>query len=139
MKRRFLTAILGITALSIALFGVPLAVAVTRFVDEETTLRIERQAILTARSVPSDFATQADPVELPATTDGIYFSLYDLKGTLISGKGPPHADTTTQRGLSNIVADDVVGDTRIVAVPISANESVIGVIRATQSTAVSSD
>jgi signal transduction histidine kinase len=137
MRRRILIAILSITAVAVVLFGVPLAIVVERFVDEEATLRIERQAVLAARSVPDDFATNNDSVELPTNGDGTVFSLYALDGRLVAGRGPATADAVTTQALRNRVTDTESGGQRIVAVPISADEQLVGVIRAEQSTAAS--
>lgn len=137
MRRSVLVAILSVTAIAIVLFGVPLAIVVARFVDEEATLRVERQAVLAAREVPSDFATGNDPVELPMNDDGIVFALYDADGTLISGSGPTTADAVTTEALGNQVVDAELPEARVVAVPVAADERVIGVIRAEQSTAAS--
>ena len=138
MKRRILAAILGVTTLAIVLFGVPLVLVVSRLVNEETTLRLERQAVLISRNVPGDFKAQSDPVEFPPSSDGVIIGLYDPAGNLVSGNGPSHADAITERGLKNEVADGIVGGARIVSVPVSANEAVVGAIRAQQSTRVSS-
>lgn len=134
MRRRILLAILSIAVLAIALFAVPLAVLVERFVDEDAMLRVERQAILAAGVVPDDFATRRDPIELPKNTVGIELGIYDSRGTLVSGNGPPTADQATTGALASHVTDAETDAARIVAVPISADEKVIGVIRAQQST-----
>jgi signal transduction histidine kinase len=136
VRRRILIAILSIATLAIVMFGVPLAVLVERFVDEAATLRVERQAVLATRDVPGDFATSNDPVELP-NNDGISMALYDRSGQLVSGKGPATADVTTRGALGNRVTDTETDSTRIVAVPVSADEQIIGAIRAEQSTAPS--
>lgn len=137
MRRRILTSILVVTAIAVALFGIPLAFVVQRFVDENAILRVERQAVLASRTVPSDFLTSTDPVELPSTTDGIVLALYDRSGNLIAGTGPARADTTTQGALRNDVTDTELSNVRIVAVPVTGNEAVLGAIRAEQSTAPS--
>lgn len=137
MRRRILVSILSVTAVAIVLFGVPLAIIVTRFVDEDASLRVERTAILASRDVPADFASGLDPVELPTNDDGIVLALYDRQGTLIAGVGPATADSTTMKALDNRVVDDEFSDTRIVAVPVAADERVTGAIRAEQSTAAS--
>ena len=135
MRRRILTAILTIVTLAVVLFGVPLAVVVTRFVDEDETLRVERQAVLASRNVSSDFADHPDdPVELPQGTNGVTFALYDAMGRLVTGNGPARADAATQQALDNQVVDTEVGERRVVAVPIAADERVVGAIRAEQST-----
>ncbi len=134
MRRRVLAAILGVTTLAVILFGIPLAVVIGRLLDESATVRVERQAVLAARSVPADFATGDDPVELAATADGVVFALYDTNGALVAGLGPAVADAVTTRALGNEVVDTEAGEARIVAVPISSDERVIGAIRAEQST-----
>ena len=137
MRRRILTAILAITALSILLFGVPLAIVVERFVDQDATLRLERQAILAARDVPADYATNGDPVELPTGDGGTTIALYDMSGNLVAGDGPATADQVTASALANRVSDHEAGEFRVVAVPVTADEHVVGAIRAEQSTAAS--
>ncbi|MFM2071501.1 MAG: hypothetical protein RLZZ623_1764 [Actinomycetota bacterium] len=135
MRRRILLAILSIAVLAIALFAVPLAFLVERFVDDNAMLRVERQAILAARVVPEDFATRSDPVELPPNNVGIHLGLYDLHGNLVSGTGPATADVATTGALGNRVTDTETNAARVVAVPVSADEAIIGAIRAEQSTA----
>jgi signal transduction histidine kinase len=137
MRRRILIAILSVTTITVMLFGVPLALVARRFVDESATLRVERQAVLAARTIPHRFATSTDPVELPTNNDGITFALYDASGRLISGNGPRTADASTTEALHNHVTDRQTDGTRLVAVPIAANEQVVGAIRAEQSTAAS--
>jgi signal transduction histidine kinase len=137
MRRRILVAILSVTAIAVVLFGVPLAIVIQRFVNEDATRRVERHAVLASRSVPDDFTTSNDPVELPATSDGIDLALYDTNGTLVSGTGPATADAITVQALRNQVSDGEVAGLRIVAVPVAADEHVVGAIRAEQSTGAS--
>jgi len=137
VRRRILIAILSIATLAIVLFGVPLAIVVRRFVDEDARLRVERQAVLASRDVPGDFASTHDPVELPKNNDGVALALYDLTGRLVTGTGPAVADAATRRALTNRVIDTQTNAARVVAVPVSANEGIIGVIRAEQSTTAS--
>ena len=137
MRRRILAAILSVTAVAIVLFGVPLAIVVQRFVDDDAALRVERAAVLASRQVPADFATSNDPVELPTNSDGIVLALYDHAGVLIAGSGPTVADAATTEALGNRITDVEVSGARVVAVPVAADERVIGVIRAEQSTAAS--
>jgi signal transduction histidine kinase len=136
MRRRLLIAILSVTTIAVVLFGVPLAILVDRLVEEEATLRVERHAVLASRTVPGDFAGNADTVELPEATDGISLALYDSTGTLVSGVGPAVADGPTLKALRNQVNDAETAGLRIVAVPIAANEQVVGAIRAEQSVSV---
>ncbi|MFZ0626729.1 MAG: HAMP domain-containing sensor histidine kinase [Acidimicrobiia bacterium] len=133
MRRRILTAMLGVTAVAILLFGVPLAVVFERLENEGAALRLERQAIAASRAVPGDFGETSDPVEFPPTADGVTFGLYDKSGSLVAGDGPASADATTIRALRNEIADLETPTLRVASVPIAANEVVVGAVRAEQS------
>jgi signal transduction histidine kinase len=132
MTRRILVAILSITALSVVLFGVPLAIVVVRFVHEDAGLRVERQAVLAARQVPGDYRTSGDPVELPAGTEAVALGLYTTDGTLLTGDGPASADGVVRDAFHNRIATTKTSGQLIVAVPVTANETIVGVIRGAQ-------
>lgn len=135
MRRRLTAAILAVAILAVVLFGLPLAVVVSRLVDEQAALRLERQAVLASRQVPANFATSHDPVELPRV-DGITFGLYDRRGRRVAGDGPRGADPVVETALTNQVQQAEIGETRVVAIPIVDHEAVIGVTRASQPTTV---
>lgn len=137
MRRRILAAIVGVTAVAVVLFGLPLALAIRNFVDEDAALRVERAAVLASRDVPADFARATDPVELPPSTNGITLGLYDVSGRRVSGAGPGSADAPTAQALRNEIVESETNSVRVVAVPVAADEAVIGVIRAEQSRAAS--
>lgn len=137
MRRRILTAMLSITVLAVIGFGVPLGFVVERFVEEDATTTVERAAVLATREVTGTFASDNDPIELPASVDGIVYALYDSNGALFAGEGPDPADDITLRALTNAVVDGEVNGHVVVAVPVSADERVVGVVRATRSTNIS--
>ena len=137
MRRRILVAILSITGVAVLLFGIPLGVMVDRLVEEDATLRIERQTVLAAREVPADFASSADPIELPTGTDGVTLGFYDRSGVLVAGSGPTPADAAVRRSLTNQIATAETSGAIIVAIPVTANETVIGAIRGQQPTSIS--
>lgn len=137
MRRRILTAILSVTAVAIVLFAVPLALVARQLVDEGATLLVEREAVLAAREVPADFATSLDPVELPESTDGVTLGLYARDGRLVAGTGPEPVEPAVLGALENRVVESRLVDARLVAVPIAADEQVIGLIRAAQPTSES--
>ena len=137
MRRRILTAILSVTVAAVVLFAIPLALVLRQLVNEDAALRVERQAVLAARQVPADFVTGDDPVELPATTDGVSLGLYGPDGALITGIGPPTVEPELRKALSNQVVDTDGPGRRVVVVPVAADEQVVGLIRAEQSTAAS--
>lgn len=137
MRRRILVAMIFVATLAVVGFGVPLGFVVERFVEEDATVAVERAGVLASREVSSDFATTGDPVELPDNDDGIVFGLYDPAGDLVTGMGPARADEPVTRSLTNAVVDAEVDGQLIVAVPVAADEQVVGVIRASRPTSVS--
>ncbi|MCU1390188.1 MAG: hypothetical protein JWL72_3526 [Ilumatobacteraceae bacterium] len=134
MRRRILVAILSIAGIAVVLFGVPLSIVVDRLVEEDATLRIERQAVLAAREVPGDYRTSNDPVELPKATDEVTLGLYNDTGLLVAGDGPARADATVTKALDNQLATGETSNNLVVAIPVTANEVVIGAIRGEQPT-----
>ncbi len=135
MKRRLTTSILLVTVLSVLLFALPLGIVIQRFIDEQATLRLERHAVLTSRQVPSDFATNPDPIELAATGD-ITYGVYDQAGHRVAGRGPSRADPLVAAALKNQIRQTEQGEARIAAIPIVDSEVVVGVVRASQPTIV---
>ncbi|MCU1356485.1 MAG: hypothetical protein JWM89_1903 [Acidimicrobiales bacterium] len=135
MRRRVTAGILAVAVLAVVLFGLPLVVVVQRFVDEQAALRLERRAVLASRQVPSDFASSADPVELPAGA-GIALALYDARGNRVTGAGPRRADAAVKGALENQVRQVEHGETRVAAIPVLDHETVIGVVRASEPTTV---
>jgi signal transduction histidine kinase len=132
VRRRILVAILSITGIAVLLFGIPLSIVVDRLVEEDATLRIERQAVLAGREVPADYATSGDPVELPPGAEAVSLALYDPSGALVMGDGPTTADDTVHRALRNQIATSESSDALVVAIPVTGNERVIGAIRGSQ-------
>jgi signal transduction histidine kinase len=137
MRRRILAAILSITGVAVLLFGVPLGIVVDRLVEEDSMLRIERQSVLAAREIPAGFANSTDLIELPKGTDGVTLGFYDSTGRRVAGNGPQPADGTVRRALTNQLATAETGNAIVVAIPVTANEILIGVIRGQQPTSQS--
>ena len=130
MRRRITAAIVTVAALAVALFGIPLAVAIHHLYLTDARTKLEREATLAARDVPPDFATSADPIDLPTNTKGVGLGLYDATGALISGRGPARADRAVQEALLNVIRDRQSGDALVAAVPVAVEERVVAVIRA---------
>jgi signal transduction histidine kinase len=135
VRRRLAAAILAVAALAVALFGVPLAIVVPRFVDEQGASSLERRAVLASRQVPGDFATNADPVELPERS-GIAYTLYGRDGTRALGSGPRDGGALVDGALSNRVVQAERGENRVVAIPIVDHEQVMGALLASEPTGV---
>ncbi|GEP39646.1 two-component sensor histidine kinase [Nocardioides psychrotolerans] len=128
---------MSVTAVAIVLFAIPLGLVLQQLVGEDAALRVERQAVLAAREVPADFVLGDDPVELPDTTDQVRLGLYGPDGALVTGSGPALIEPALRQALSNQVIDVELPGLRVVAVPVAADEQVIGIIRAEQATTAS--
>ncbi|MGW3287048.1 HAMP domain-containing sensor histidine kinase [Streptomyces sp. NPDC001002] len=79
--------------------------------------------------VSPDYVT-GDPVELPAPPAGGRLGLYDPALHLRAGSGPRTGDAAVRRALGAEVVRGRSGGDLVVAVPVSHDERVIGVVRA---------
>jgi signal transduction histidine kinase len=134
MRRRIVRAILAVTAAALALFGLPLAVAVQRVYRDEEVIRLQRVATAATQSI-SEEPGGADPAELPRA-GSTRLSLYGSGGRRISGAGPARADAVTRHALAGRVSDASGSGTLIAAVPIARRERVVGAVRAERPDAV---
>jgi signal transduction histidine kinase len=131
MTRRILVAIVGVTALAIVGFGIPLGIAVAHLYRDEAVSRLERDANRAMAEVPVPSSSNDVP-ELPALDDGTQLSVYDAQGRRIAGDGPAEADKPVrhaQAGPAPVTANADAGSI-VVAIPLSADEQVFAVVRA---------
>jgi signal transduction histidine kinase len=134
MRRRIITAIVGVTALAIALFGLPLAVVIRQLYFNNAQATLQREATLAARDIPADFATSSDAPDVATNVAGIKLGLYSPDGRKLSGDGPEKADRSVVDAAANRISQRESNDLFIAAVPVATNEQVVAVVRATTST-----
>ena len=130
MRRRITLAIVLVTALAVALFGIPLAVVLRHLYITNARATLVREATLAARDIPADFANETDPIDLPTSRAGIAVGLYTLDGHRLSGAGPSEADVAVRDALASRVADVEEGDHLVAAIPVAVNETVVAAVRA---------
>ncbi|MET7618030.1 HAMP domain-containing sensor histidine kinase [Streptomyces sp. NPDC005408] len=133
MRQRVVRVALVAALVALALLAVPLAVVIRAsfFADERGEL--EREATAAAVRVSPDFAA-GDPVELPRGQSEGQLGVYDLGLRLRAGTGPAAADSVTRRAVAGSVVQRQIGGELVAAVPVSSDERVIGVVRASTST-----
>ncbi|MFD4118215.1 sensor histidine kinase [Streptomyces niveus] len=133
MRQRVVRVALVAALVALLLLAVPLAVVIRAsfFADERGEL--ERTATAAAVRVSPDFAT-GDPVELPSKRSEGRLGVYDAKLRLRTGTGPATADAATRQALKGSVVQRRSGGELVAAVPVSSNERVIGVVRASTGT-----
>ena len=130
MRRRIVTSIVAVTTLAIALFGIPLAVAIHHLYVTDARTRLEREATLAARDVPADAAAATDPLDLPNGVRGIVIGIYTIVGKRVHGEGPVNGGQAVLDAAANQIGSRESNDALVAAVPIVANETVVAVLRA---------
>lgn len=117
--------------LTIALFGVPLAALVAKYLLDDERSELERSAQVAALDMSADLARGRTPrvasVEEPATA----IALYDDDGEKTFGDGPEDLDKVVRDAVDGKILAGDVGSDLVVAVPVTDDGSVVGVVRAT--------
>ncbi|HST66396.1 MAG TPA: HAMP domain-containing sensor histidine kinase [Mycobacteriales bacterium] len=130
MRRRIQWVGVLAAALAIGLFGVPLAAAVVVLYRADERGELDRVADAAAVRVASDLAAGRAPQQLPVAEEDMHVALYDLDGRRLLGDGPATADPAVRRAASGAAVDGGGGSDFVVAVPVTAAERVVGVVRA---------
>lgn len=133
MRRRLTLAIVAVTALTVVLLGVPLAIVVRRSYFDAARVRLERRATegLIEVRLPLD-RNELDALGADPDADSI--SVYDERGELQFGKGPLLGDDAVRNALDGDGVSTSSDDYLIVALPIldRNGEQPGGVIRVTE-------
>jgi len=130
VSRRILTTIVGIAALAVVCFGIPLALSVRRTQQDDAITTLEREAARAALEAPAT-ASNRDPIELPAPLAGdVLLAVYDQSGARLIGTGPDRADAVTASALSGALSTSTSGPELVVGWPLTANEITYGSVRA---------
>ncbi|MFJ4789954.1 histidine kinase dimerization/phospho-acceptor domain-containing protein [Streptomyces sp. NPDC088794] len=129
MRQRVVRVALTAALVAVVLLAVPLALAIRASLYSDQRDTLERAALSGAVRVSPDYVT-GDPVELPAPPTGGHLGLYDPALHLRAGTGPRTGDTAVRRALAAEVVRGRSGGDLVVAVPVSHDERVIGVVRA---------
>ncbi|MEY2448805.1 MAG: hypothetical protein QOH79_2281, partial [Acidimicrobiaceae bacterium] len=87
MSRRILLAIVGVTALAVVGFGIPLGITVAHLYRDEAVSGLERDANKAIAEIPVP-ASAVDLPELPTLDDGAQLAVYGGQSNRIAGVGP---------------------------------------------------
>jgi signal transduction histidine kinase len=128
MRRRVLEVALTAVALAIVVLGLPLAFAVSTIVTTAERAELERLALRAAVAV-SPAILAGDRVELPSIEPGVQLGVYDVHGRRISGTGPARLEAAAAPALSGSVEETDVAERLVEAVPVSAREHLVAVVR----------
>ena len=117
MTRRILAVVLTVTALAVAAFFVPAALAIRSSQEREELLELQREASIVAGRVSPAGPIDTSVLEPIVDTDH-QLGLYDRDGTLLGGTGPEPPDRIVQLGLRGNFAEGYVGDDVVAVVPL---------------------
>ncbi|MEP6979291.1 MAG: HAMP domain-containing sensor histidine kinase [Nakamurella sp.] len=132
MRARIVRLTVALAALTITVFGVPLAAAVAQFLLADRYTAIEQAADAAALAASGDL-TRAVPSVPAAADDGVQVAVYDGRGARISGTGPDHGVPLISDALRGISGDGMVDGRLGVAAPVSDGDAVVGAVLATSS------
>ena len=130
MRRRIVGLATLAAVLAIALFGIPLAGTVAKYLLDDERAELEQVADIAAVSSSIRLARGEPPGTMPETENGTDLGLYSTTGHRISGSGPLEADELTRSALAGTETSGEAGGDIVLALPIAANGPVLGVIRA---------
>lgn len=129
LRTRIRDAIAVVSALTLLLFGIPLAVVVDRLIQSEALAGLQRDATRGVASVPDNLLESGSQVAAPLSRGSTVIGIYDDSGARVAGRGP------STSGLSRSVSDGREHDGRdgrdlAVVVPVLSDTTVAGSVRA---------
>lgn len=126
LRRRVLVSILTVTSLAVAVFALPLAIAVQQLYRTETVTVLQRDAARVAAVVPD--AIPAAAISLPrGASSSASIGVYDTAGHRIAGTGPAWSALAT--GDRTQVRDAVEGVDLAIFAPIPSDQKAAGTVR----------
>ena len=129
MRREVARAAVTAAWIALAVFAVPLAVAVWLLLVSDEQGELERAALRAAVHVDPAYVAGA-PVRFETPPREITIGLYDQAGHLRAGAGPATADPVTRQAWSGQVSQGRTGGALVVGVPSASGPRVTGVVRA---------
>jgi signal transduction histidine kinase len=129
LRGRVLASILAVTVLAVALFAVPLGVALQRLYRSEAVTALQRDAARVAAVVPDGIP--GGPVSLPRKASPATIGVYDTAGRRVAGAGPGRS-VLAAGGRKTQVRDAIEAGDLAVVVPIPSDQKVVGSVRAAE-------
>lgn len=132
MRKRIVVVSLLAAVLAITLFGVPLAVGVAKYYQDDERAELERLADSVALTISATLVRGGVPARLPGTERNTNIALYSVEGARLIGSGPARMEDVSVvvgTGADNAVSADSDREL-VVATPVSDGNRVLGVVRA---------
>jgi signal transduction histidine kinase len=130
-KNQTLRAIMAVTTIVLALFAVPLGLAIERLLEDRFAISLEHRADIAARELDlTDPIERPDSSELPAGKDR--FAVYTALGQRQLGRGPQRLEAELQSSAAGTIE---IAGALIVSVPLRSGETTLGWLRSERSQA----
>jgi signal transduction histidine kinase len=129
VRTRIVGLALWISVLTVALFGIPLAIGVWRYALTDERTNLERHANAVAVAVAAD-VLRKDSIDDSDWTGSTRIAVYDDDLDRIAGDGPREGGSPVAEALRGKIGLDRVGDDLVVVVPVTHDTDVIGAVRA---------
>lgn len=129
LRGRVRNAIAAVAALSLLLFGVPLAVVMHRLITSDALTSLQRDATRAVAAVPDNVLEAGQTVPVPQARNGTLIGVYDARGTKVGGSGPRTSPLAARAG-DGREHDGRDGADLAVIVPVLSDTTVAGSVRA---------
>ena len=128
MRRRIVRLTVALAAVTIMIFGVPLAVGVAQYLVAEQYNELDRVADSAAIAVSGDLT--AAPPTPPGPDQATQIAVYDRTGVKVSGDGPDRAALIAD-ALTGVSSNGTLGTRLGVATPVSDGDEIVGAVLVT--------
>lgn len=125
MRRRIIRLSTAVTLVAIVLFGLPLAIGLTRYFVSEQHRQLHDLATGVAVEVSGDQGLRQLPANVN-TDPARQYAVYNPKGSKIAGQAPAGVADLVTAALQGVVSDGQVHDRYAVAVPVTDGNTVVG-------------
>jgi signal transduction histidine kinase len=138
MRRRVIAMAVLVAVVAVALFLLPLCIAIARNQRNDDGRELVQIAALAASRVPDGYASgdAFHPSGSGLETDQS-LAVYGPSGQLVAGEGPPALEAELAAVLADRLVDRRIGSDRVVAVPIVSDDGSIGAVRVSEPSSVS--
>ena len=133
MRRRIIALAIVVATLALTVLAVPLALDTRSRIRADERSELARLAAITAADISAEAAAGTDPLELSRPADSATrLAVYSAAGRRQVGRGPDRLDAALGPVKPGTVREAVTGSELIVAVPISVDERLTAVVRASE-------
>jgi len=131
VQRRILAVALIAVALAVTLLGAPLAVVQRQYLVTQEQAELDGEAARIAVTVARDLDRDGRPELPPEVPEDMHLAIYDGRGHLITGEGPPDPDEMVQAATwKQHPVDGFTGGDLVSAIPVLRGDDVAAVVRA---------